>query len=173
MLLNLLEKPNLKIDYLVARPRMAYYIEYSTRIYKIYLKYIAPEDIHVYSIDEVFLDVTDYLHAYQKTPKELAQVIIHDILKTTGITATAGIGTNLYLCKIAMDILAKKATPDENGVRIAQLNELEYRKQLWDHRPLTDFWREGQRICKETGGLWNLHDGGYCQMLYWKAKRIS
>lgn len=163
---ELMENPNLKIDYLVARPRMAYYIEYSTRIYKIYLKYIAPEDIHVYSIDEVFLDVTDYLQAYQKTPKELAQIIIHDILKTTGITATAGIGTNLYLCKIAMDILAKKATPDENGVRIAQLNELEYRKQLWDHRPLTDFWRVGKGYARklEAYGIYTMGDIARCSI---------
>lgn len=163
---ELAANPNLKIDYLVARPRMAYYIEYSTRIYKIYLKYIAPEDIHVYSIDEVFLDVTEYLQTYQKTPKELAQVIIHDILKTTGITATAGIGTNLYLCKVAMDILAKKATPDENGVRIAQLDELEYRKQLWNHRPLTDFWRVGKGYAKklEAHGIYTMGDIARCSI---------
>lgn len=163
---ELAENPNFKIDYLVARPRMAYYIEYSTRIYKIYLKYIAPEDIHVYSIDEVFLNVTDYLQTYQKTPKELAQVIIHDILKTTGITATAGIGTNLYLCKVAMDILAKKATPDENGVRIAQLDELEYRKQLWNHRPLTDFWRVGKGYAKklEAHGIYTMGDIARCSI---------
>lgn len=163
---ELMENPNLKIDYLVARPRMAYYIEYSTRIYKIYLKYIASEDIHVYSIDEVFLDVTDYLQTYQKTPKELAQVIIHDILKTTGITATAGIGTNLYLCKVAMDILAKKATPDENGVRIAQLDELEYRKQLWNHRPLTDFWRVGKGYAKklEAHAIYTMGDIARCSI---------
>ena len=133
-----LKKKNLAVDFIIAKPRMAYYIDYSTKIYKIYLKYIAPEDIHVYSIDEVFIDVTNYLSTYKMTAKELAQTIIHDIYLSTGITATAGIGTNLYLSKIAMDILAKRTAPDENGVRIAELDELSYRKQLWSHTPLTD-----------------------------------
>lgn len=157
---------NLKVDYLIAKPRMAHYIDYSTRIYKIYLKYIAPEDIHVYSIDEVFLDVTDYLHLYHKTANKLTQTIILDILQTTGITATAGIGTNLYLCKVAMDILAKKTKPDENGVRIAQLDELEYRKQLWNHQPLTDFWRIGKGYAKklEEYGIFTMGDIARCSI---------
>ena len=119
---ELRESPELELDYIVAPPRMAYYLEYSTKIYQIYLKYVAPEDIHVYSIDEVFMDVTHYLKTYQKTPRQLAQQMIQDVLENTGITATAGIGTNMYLCKIAMDILAKHIIPDENGVRIASLD---------------------------------------------------
>ena len=143
---ELKQHPELAVDYLVAPPRMAYYIDYSTRIYQIYLKYIAPEDIHVYSIDEVFMDVTQYLSIYKKTPHDLAMDIIHDVLKQTGITATAGIGTNMYLCKVAMDIVAKHLPPDENGVRIAQIDERTYREKLWNHRPLTDFWRVGRGI---------------------------
>ena len=131
------------IDYLIAVPRMQLYMDYSARIYSIYLRYIAKEDIHVYSIDECFMDITSYLPYYGKTPRELAQMLIREVLKETGITATAGIGTNLYLAKIAMDIVAKKTEPDENGVRIAQLDQLSYRRLLWDHRPLTDFWRIG------------------------------
>ncbi|MGN0069651.1 MAG: DNA methylase [Prevotella sp.] len=140
------EHPDWEIDYIRAVPRMALYIEYSTRIYQIYLKYIAPEDIHVYSIDEVFMDVTAYLASYRMTAHELAMTIIRDVLKNTGITATAGIGTNLYLAKIAMDIVAKHIPADQDGVRIAELNEMSYRKQLWDHRPLTSFWRVGHGI---------------------------
>ena len=128
-----------KIDYIVAKPRMAYYMEYSTKIYNIYLRYIAPEDIHVYSVDEVFIDVTSYLKTYEKTPRELAMMLIMDVLKETGITATAGIGTNLYLCKVAMDIVAKHIKPDKDGVRIAELNEISYRRILWGHKPITDF----------------------------------
>lgn len=135
---------SLSIDYIVAPPRMAYYMEYSTRIYDVYLKYIAPEDIHVYSIDEVFMDVTNYLSTYKMTAHDLAMTIIRDVLNTTGITATAGIGTNLYLCKIAMDIVAKKMPPDKDGVRIAELDEMSYRQQLWSHTPLTSFWRVGK-----------------------------
>lgn len=135
--------PEMEADYIVAPPQMAKYLEYSGRIYDIYLKYIAPEDIHVYSIDEVFMDVTHYLNTYQMTPKELAETIIRDILATTGITSTAGIGTNLYLCKVAMDIVAKHIPADEHGVRIAELDEISYRKLLWTHKPLTDFWRVG------------------------------
>ena len=131
--------PDLKVDYIVAPPRMAFYMKYSTRIYNIYLKYVAPEDIHVYSIDEVFMDVTSYLNTYGLSAKELAQKMILDVLNTTGITATAGIGTNLYLCKIAMDIVAKHIPADENGVRIAELDEKSYREKLWEHKPLTDF----------------------------------
>lgn len=138
--------PELGVDYLVAPPRMAHYIEYSTRIYKIYLKYIAPEDIHVYSIDEVFMDVTNYLGIYKMNAHELAMTIVRDVLSQTGITATAGIGTNMYLCKVAMDIVAKHMPADKDGVRIAELDEMSYRKLLWDHRPLTDFWRVGHGI---------------------------
>jgi len=148
-----LNKDNrLKVDYIVAPPRMALYTKYSTDIYKVYLKYIAPEDIHVYSIDEVFIDATKYLKTYQKTPIELAMTMINDVLKTTGITATAGIGTNMYLCKIAMDIKAKKMKPDKNGVRIAELDEMSYRQELWNHTPLTDFWRVGKGIAKRLEG---------------------
>ena len=129
-----------ELSYIAAPPRMALYVEYSTRIYDIYLKYVAPEDIHVYSIDEVFMDVTHYLKTYGMTAYQLAQTIILDVQDHIGITATAGIGTNLYLCKIAMDIVAKHIDADENGVRIAQLDEKSYRKLLWDYRPITDFW---------------------------------
>ena len=148
------------VDYIVAPPRMAYYMEYSTRIYKIYLKYIAPEDIVVYSIDEVFIDVTSYLQTYKMTARQLAMTIINDIFKTTGITATAGIGTNLYLCKIAMDIVAKKMPADENGVRIAELDEMSYRRQLWEHTPITDFWRVGNGTAKrlEQYGIYTMGD---------------
>ncbi len=155
-----------KIDYLVAKPRMALYMEYSTRIYNIYLKYIAPEDIHVYSVDEVFMDVTQYLNIYHQTPRELAMTMIRDVLKETGITATAGIGTNLYLCKIAMDIVAKHAQADADGVRLAELDEETYRKQLWGHRPLTDFWRVGRGIAKklEEVGLMTMGDIARCSV---------
>lgn len=148
------------VDYIVAPPRMAYYMEYSTRIYDVYLKYIAPEDIHVYSIDEVFMDVTSYLATYKMTAHELAMTMIRDVLKTTGITATAGIGTNLYLCKIAMDIVAKKMPPDEDGVRIAELDEMSYRQQLWTHTPLTSFWRVGKGIAAklEANGMFTMGD---------------
>lgn len=133
-----------EVDYLVAPPQMAKYIQISTQIYNVYLKYIAPEDIHVYSIDEVMMDVTNYLQTYHMTARELAKIIILDVLHTTGLTATAGIGTNLYLCKIAMDMMAKRVPADEDGVRIAELDEMSYREQLWEHRPLTDFWRIGR-----------------------------
>ena len=132
------------IDFIIAPPRMAKYIEVSHKIYSIYLKYIAREDIHVYSIDEVFMDVTDYLASYKKTAHELAITIIQDVLKQTGITATAGIGTNMYLAKVAMDIVAKKMPPDKDGVRIAELDEMSYRRTLWNHFPLTDFWQVGR-----------------------------
>lgn len=133
-----------KIDFLIAPPQMATYMQYSTEIYQIYLKYIAPEDIHVYSIDEVFMDVTHYLKTYEMTAHDLAKTMIQDVLKQTGITATAGIGTNLYLAKIAMDIGAKHVKADKDGVRIAELNEVTYRKKMWNHEPLTDFWRVGK-----------------------------
>ena len=136
--------PALEVNYIVAPPQMALYMKYSARIYDIYLKYVAPEDIHVYSIDEVFMDVTNYLGTYRMSARELVQKIIHDILESTGITATAGIGTNLYLSKVAMDIVAKRIEPDQDGVRIAELDEMSYRELLWSHRPLTDFWRVGK-----------------------------
>jgi DNA polymerase V len=156
----------LALDYLVATPQMARYMEYSTRIYQVYLKYIAPEDIHVYSIDEVFMEVTAYLGTYRMTPRQLAMTIIQDILRETGITATAGIGTNLYLCKIAMDIVAKHTAPDEDGVRIAQLDEMSYRRLLWNHRPLTDFWRVGRGYAKklEENGLFTMGDIARCSI---------
>lgn len=140
---------SLAVSYIVAPPRMAHYMEISSQIYNIYLRYIAPEDIHVYSIDEVFIDATGYLKTYDLTPRELAMKLIKDVLNETGITATAGIGTNMYLAKIAMDIVAKHIPADENGVRIAELDEMSYRKQLWGHRPLTDFWRVGHGYAKK------------------------
>ena len=160
--------PELALDYIVAPPQMAKYMECSARIFGVYLKYIAPEDIHSYSIDEVFIDATNYLPTYKMTARELAMTMILDVLETTGITATAGIGTNLYLCKVAMDIVAKHIKPDKYGVRIAKLDEMSYRRLLWDHRPLTDFWRVG-RICQKAGGPWALHHGRYCPVFYRKA----
>lgn len=152
--------PDWEADYIVAPPRMAFYIDYSTRIYRIYLKYIAPEDIHVYSIDEVFMDVTSYLPLYKMTAHDLAMTMIRDVLQHTGITATAGIGTNLYLCKVAMDIVAKHIPADRDGVRIAELDEMSYRRQLWAHRPLTDFWRVGRGIARrlEEHGIYTMGD---------------
>ena len=132
--------PSLALDYIVAPPRMSAYMDCSTEVYHVYLKYIAPEDIHVYSIDEVFIDATPYLRTYGMSARELARKMIQDVLETTGITATAGIGTNLYLAKVALDIVAKHVEPDEKGVRIASLDEMSYRRQLWGHKPLTDFW---------------------------------
>ena len=160
--------PALEIDYIVAPPRMAYYLEYSTKIYSVYLKYIAPEDIFPYSIDEVFIDATNYLNTYQMTASELAMTMIQDVLKTTGITATAGIGTNMYLCKIAMDIVAKHIEADKDGVRIAELDEMSYRRQLWNHRPLTDFWRVGKGYAKklEEHGLFTMGDIARCSIYY-------
>ena len=158
--------PSAELAFITAPPRMAHYMEVSTRIYNVYLKYIAPEDIHVYSIDEVFIDATDYLKTYGMTPRELAMKMVLDVLETTGITATAGIGTNLYLCKIAMDIYAKHCEPDKNGVRIAELDEMSYRKILWEHRPLTDFWRVGRGISKklEQHGLYTMGDVARCSV---------
>ncbi len=147
--LELKAHPNLELDYIAAPPRMAHYLEVSTKVYETYLKYIAPEDIHVYSIDEVFIDVTAYLGSYKMTAHELAMKMIRDVLSQTGITATAGIGTNMYLCKVAMDIMAKKAPADKDGVRIAELDELSYRRELWDYRPLTKFWRVGKGIAEK------------------------
>ena len=164
--LALQKKPSLKIDYIIAPPRMARYMEYSTKIYNIYLKYIAPEDIHIYSIDEVFIDVTHYLSTYNMTARELAMTMIQDILSTTGITATAGIGTNLYLCKIAMDIVAKHIEPDKNGVRIAELDEMSYRRLLWSHMPLTDFWRVGRGYASKLAkvGIYTMGDIARCSL---------
>lgn len=143
------KNPSLKLDYITATPRMAHYMEYSTRIYEIYLKYVSSEDILVYSIDEVFMDITNYLQSSKMTPRDFAMTIIRDVLSQTGITATAGIGTNMYLAKIAMDITAKKMKADKDGVRIAELDEMTYRRELWEHKPITDFWRVGQGYAKK------------------------
>ena len=158
--------PSLALNYIVAPPQMARYMQISGRIYEVYLKYIAPEDIHVYSIDEVFIDATSYLGTYRMTPRELAVKMIRDVLDTVGITATAGIGPNLYLCKVAMDIEAKHIPADENGVRIAELDEMSYRRQLWSHRPLTDFWRVGRGYAKklEEHGLYTMGDIARCSL---------
>ena len=163
---ELLKNPNLAIDFVIAPPRMAYYMEYSTRIYNVYLKYVAPEDIIVYSIDEVFMDVTDYLNTYKLSPHDLAMKIILDVLETTGITATAGIGTNLFLCKVAMDIVAKHIPADKNGVRIAELDEMGFRRELWSHQPLTDFWRVGRGYAKklEQNGMFTMGDVARCSV---------
>ena len=146
---ELKKNKSLAVSYIVAPPQMAHYMEVSTQIYNIYLRYIAPEDIHVYSIDEVFIDASGYLKIYNMTARELTMKLIKEVLRETGITATAGIGTNMYLAKIAMDIVAKNISADENGVRIAELDEISYRRQLWSHRPLTDFWRVGQGYAKK------------------------
>lgn len=163
---ELIKDPSAELTFITAPPRMVHYMEVSTRIYNVYLKYIAPEDIHVYSIDEVFIDATDYLKTYGLTPRELAMKMVLDVLETTGITATAGIGTNLYLCKIAMDIYAKHCEPDKNGVRIAELDEMSYRRILWNHRPLTDFWRVGRGISKklEEHGMYTMGDVARCSV---------
>lgn len=170
--LELQENPNLELQYITAVPRMSYYIKYSTRIFNIYLKYISHEDIHVYSIDEVFMDVTNYLQTYKTTALELTKKIILDVLQQTGITATAGIGTNLYLCKVAMDIVAKHVQADQDGVRIAELDEMSYRQQLWDHTPLTDFWRVGRGTAKNwlntAFTLWAIWHN-----VHWKTMHFS
>ena len=164
--LTLKADASLAVDYLVAPPRMAKYIEVSMQIYGIYLKYISPDDIHTYSIDEVLMDVTGYLETYRTTARELARAMILDVLHTTGITATAGIGSNLYLCKVAMDIMAKHVQPDKDGVRIAELDEMSYREQLWAHRPLTDFWRVGRGYAKklEAIGIYTMGDVARCSI---------
>lgn len=163
---ELKEHPELALDYIVAPPRMGYYIKQSARIYEIYMRYVAPEDIHVYSIDEVFMDVTGYLKNSGLNAREFAMRMIRDVLKETGITATAGIGTNLYLAKVAMDIEAKHCPPDENGVRIAELDEISYREKLWDHRPLTDFWRIGRGYAArlEENGMFTMGDVARCSV---------
>lgn len=157
---------SLEMTYITAVPRMQTYMDYSTRIYNVYLKYISPDDIHVYSIDEVFIDATNYLELYRMTPRELAMKMILDVMNTTGITATAGIGSNLYLAKVAMDIMAKHVPADENGVRIAELDEYSYRKELWTHTPLTDFWRVGRGIAKklEEKGIYTMGDIARCSI---------
>lgn len=163
---ELAKHPELSLSYIVAPPRMAYYIEYSTRIYNIYLRYVAPEDIHVYSIDEVFMDVTHYLAAYKLTARQLASKIMEEVHECTGVTATAGIGTNMYLCKIAMDIVAKHVDPDASGARIGELDELSYRRQLWSHRPISDFWRVGPGYRKklEAHGMYTMGDVARCSL---------
>ena len=158
--------PSLAVDYVIAPPQMAHYMEVSTGIYQIYLRYIAPEDIHVYSIDEVFIDAGAYLKTYGLTARELAMKMIKDVLRETGITATAGIGTNMFLAKVAMDIVAKKIPADKDGVRIAELDEMSYRRQLWSHRPLTDFWRVGKGYAAklEQYGLFTMGDIARCSL---------
>ena len=158
--------PSLAIDYIIAPPQMAHYMEHSARIYQVYLKYVAPEDIHVYSIDEVFMDITPYLRSSGLSAYEFVRKILQDVLEESGITATAGIGTNLYLCKVAMDIVAKHIPADAQGVRIAQLDEMRYRRLLWDHRPLTDFWRVGKGYAKklERNGLYTMGDIARCSL---------
>ena len=158
--------PSLEVDFIIAPPRMAHYMAYSTRIYDIYLRHVAPEDIHVYSVDEVFINATPYLRRSGLSPHDFTRRILRDVLKETGITATAGIGTNLYLCKIAMDIVAKRAEADADGVRIAELDEYTYRALLWDHRPLTDFWRVGPGMTRslEAHGLYTMGDIARCSL---------
>ena len=158
--------PSLELDLIIAPPRMGHYMECSARIYQVYLQYVAPEDIHVYSIDEVFIDATPYLKTYGMTGREFARKLVGEVLAVTGITATAGIGTNLYLCKVAMDIVAKHIPADADGVRIAELDEMSYRQTLWDHRPLTDFWRVGKGYAKklERNGLFTMGDVARCSL---------
>ena len=154
-----------EVSYITATPRMSYYMAYSARVYNVYLRYVAPEDIHVYSIDEVFIDATNYLFTYRLSPHDFAMKLIKEVLKETGITATAGIGTNLYLCKVAMDIVAKHIEADENGVRIAELDEFSYRRLLWGHRPLTDFWRIGHGYAKKLAekGMYTMGCKMFCK----------
>ena len=163
---EVLSNPSLKLDYIVAPPRMAHYMEVSAKVYEVYLKYVSSEDVHVYSIDEVFIDATDYLRLYGITAHELAMRMIRDVLSTTGITATAGIGPNLYLAKVAMDIEAKHSPADKDGVRIAELSEMSYREKYWSHRPLTDFWRVGHGIAArlEANGLYTMGDVARCSL---------
>lgn len=163
---ELARSPQLEVAYVTAVPRMAYYMDYSTRIFDIYLRYIAPEDMHVYSVDEVFIDATAYLNTYKLSARELALKMIKDVLQETGVTATAGIGTNMYLCKVAMDIVAKKIPADKDGVRIAELDEMSYRKLLWNHTPLTDFWRVGQGYARKLmeNGLYTMGDIARCSI---------
>ena len=163
---ELAQNPSLALDYIVARPRMAAYMAASAKVYGVYLKYIAPEDIHVYSVDEVFIDATAYLKTYRMSAEALARKMIREVLALTGITATAGVGSNLYLCKVAMDIVAKKMPADQDGVRIAALTEQDYRRQLWEHRPLTDFWRFGPGITRKLAerGMFTMGDIARCSL---------
>lgn len=163
---ELKENPDLRVEYITATPRMAHYIEYSTKVYNVYLKYAAPEDIHVYSIDEVFIDITAYLKISGLSAREFVSGILQDVQKSTGITATAGIGTNLYLAKIAMDIMAKKSKPDLNGSRISELDEMSYRQELWEHTPITDFWRIGRGYAKKlaANGIFTMGDVARCSL---------
>lgn len=159
--------PELALDYIVAKPRMALYKEMSVKIYQMYLKYVSPDDIHVYSVDEVFIDATQYLGFYKTTAHDLARTMILDVLKATGITATAGIGPNLYLCKVALDIMAKHIPADQNGVRIAELDEMTYRRELWSHRPITDFWRVGRGYAEKlkANGMNTMGDVARCSLI--------
>lgn len=163
---ELSQDPSLSVNFVIASPRMAHYMDCSSRIYRIYLNYLAPEDIHVYSIDEVMLDVTDYLKARNMTAREMVSAMMREVYEQTGITATAGIGTNLYLAKIAMDIVAKHMEPDETGARIAELDEISYRKTLWNHRPVTDFWRVGRGYAKRLveQGMYTMGDIARCSI---------
>ncbi len=163
---ELKKNAQLAVDYVTAPPRMAYYIEYSAKIYNIYLKYVSAEDIHVYSIDEVFIDATSYLAAYKKSARELALTMIRDVLSQTGITATVGVGENMYLAKVAMDIVAKKMPPNKDGARIAELDEMSYRKLLWEHKPITDFWRIGGGYEKKLreNGMFTMGDVARCSL---------
>ncbi|MCR5243269.1 MAG: DNA methylase [Bacteroidales bacterium] len=163
---KILADNSLELDYIVAPPQMGKYMEISSQVYEVYLKYIAPEDIHVYSIDEVFIDVTDYLKTYKTTAHSLAMTMVRDVLARTGVTATAGIGTNMYLAKIAMDIEAKHSPADKDGVRIAELDEMSYRRKYWTHRPLTDFWRIGRGIAArlEANGIFTMGDIARCSL---------
>ncbi|MBQ6265750.1 MAG: DNA methylase [Clostridia bacterium] len=158
--------PSLELDYIVAPPQMAKYMEISAYIFSVYMRYISPDDIHVYSVDEVFMDITSYLKTYRMTAHELVMKMIKEVLSETGITATAGIGTNLYLCKIAMDIVAKHIEPDSDGVRIAELDEMSYRRLLWDHTPITDFWRVGKGTARrlEKYGMFTMGDIARCSV---------
>ncbi len=164
--LKLRNDPELELDYIVAKPQMGKYMKVSSEIYSIYLKHVAPEDIHVYSVDEVFIDATDYLDMYALSPHDFAMRLIRDVLDTTGITATAGIGTNMFLAKVAMDIVAKHMPADRDGVRIAELDETGYRRQLWEHRPITDFWRVGRGIASrlERMGIYTMGDVALCSV---------
>ncbi len=164
---DILKKDKTKeLDLIIAPPRMAHYIDYSSKIYNIYLKYIAKEDIFVYSIDEVFMDITNYLKYYKLSPKDLITKIIKDVYDTTGITATAGIGTNLFLAKVAMDVVAKHTEANLFGVRIAELNEMSYRQLIWNHLPITDIWRVGSGISKrlEKYGMYTMGDVARCSI---------
>ena len=158
--------PSLAVDFIIAVPQMAHYMDCSAGVYQTYLKYVAPEDVHVYSIDEVFIDATPYLNTYKCTARELAMRMIRDVLERTGVTATAGVGTNLFLAKVAMDIVAKHMPPDKDGVRIAELNEQSFREQLWEHRPLTDFWRIGPGIARRlaSNGMYTMGDIARCSL---------